>query len=152
MALDPQRLERSTQSIHGMAMSLGSLVMGAIAADKALVSVDFGDLARMFMLASLGCFAVTALVGVQLMARLPMIEGEIDEVMSHTSPLFGAGGHGVLHMSVRTYRAIQHWGMLLALLFGLGGVLAISTAESLPHPAGHAPAAVEAQTHSAGAQ
>ena len=129
--MDAQRLERATQSVHGMVMALGSVVMGALGTDKVLKSVDIGDSARVLLMISLGCFAVTALVGAQLVAKLPLIEGEADEVLAHRAPLIGVGKTGFLHLTIGVWRSIQHWGMLAALMCGLLGVVTMTTAEQI---------------------
>ena len=129
--MDSDRLERSTQSLHGMAMSLATVVVGAISMDKASADIDLGDAARWMLMASLVCFGLTALAGGHLITRLPLLDGSLDEVMAQKVPLVGTGDQGFLRLSIGRWRAVQHWGLLVAVVLGAAGGLATATAEDL---------------------
>ncbi len=148
--MDSDRLERSTQSLHGMAMSLATVVVGAIGMDKASADIDLGDAARWLLMGSLVCFGLTALAGGHLITRLPLVDGSLDEIMSQRVPLVGTGEKGFLRFPIATWRAIQHWGLLVAIVLGAAGGLFTATAEDLAHakattpPASAAPASAAA--------
>jgi hypothetical protein len=129
------RLERAVQSMHSIAMSMATLVVAAIGADKANSSFDLGGLSHLFLYASLACFAVTALAGGHLITTLPLRDGQVDEVMKQPAPLVGGHTRGLLAFPIGVWREIQHWFLIIAVVLGVLGGLAVASADaSTPAP------------------
>ncbi len=148
MALTSDRLERAVQSMHGIGMSLTTLVLAAISADKATSAFDLGDLSHGLLYGSLGFFVLTAVAGGHLITRLPLMDGELDDVMAQPAPLIGET-KGLFAFKVKEWRNIQHWSLIIAVILGVAGALVTTSAEDLekakaaaaPPPAAAAPAA-----------
>jgi hypothetical protein len=135
------RLERAVQQMHSIGISLTSLVLAAIAADKASTSFDLGILSHYLLYASLGCFVVTAIAGGHLITRLPLMDGDVEEVLTRPAPLIGGKQKGLFAFSVGVWRQIQHWGLIVAIVLGVLGALVTATADEVDKPA---PAAASA--------
>ncbi len=142
------RLERAVQSMHSIGMSLATLVVAAIGADKASSSFDLGGASHALLYASLGCFVITAVAGGHLITSLPLMDGDVEEVMQRPAPLVGGRTRGLLAFRVGLWREIQHWGLLAAIGLGIMGGLAVATSEADPTTPAHTPAA----SHSAPAK
>ncbi len=129
--MTPDRVERAVQSTHGISISLTTMVVAAIGADQASSSFSLGGLSHVLLYASLGCFIISAIAGGHLVTRLPLIDGEIDEVMGTKAALIGGENRGILALKVSVWREVQHWGLITAILLGVAGGLATATAEEL---------------------
>ncbi len=129
--MDTERLDQSAQALYAMTVSLATVVVGAISLDKASAEVDLGDAARFLLSCSLAAFLATLVAGGHLISRLPLLEGTADEVLGARAPLMGKDDKGVLALTIGAWRAIQHWGLLIAILLGAAGGLATATAEDL---------------------
>ncbi len=126
------RLERAVQSMHSIGMSLATLVVMAIGADKASSSFDLGGLSHALLYASLGCFVITGVAGGHLITTLPLMEGEVEDVMKRPAPLVGGQKRGLLPLHAGVWHQIQHWALLSAIGLGILGGLAVATAEADP--------------------
>ena len=139
------RLERAVQSMHSISISLATLVVAAIGADKASTTFDLGAASHALLYASLACFVVCAVAGGHLITQLPLMDGEVDEVMTRKAPLVGGEKRGFIALKVGQWREIQHGFMVMAILLGAAGGLATATAEDVPGANGPAaPAAAHA--------
>lgn len=137
------RLERAVQSMHNLTMTLTTIVVAAIGADHASSSFDLGGLSHALLYAALTCFVISAFAGGHLVTALPLMEGEVEDVMRRRAPIAGRTDRGFLPLRVAAWRGVQHWGLLAAITLALLGGLAVATAEDLvapPQTAAPAPA------------
>ncbi len=99
--MTPDRVERAVQSTHGISISLTTMVVAAIGADQASSSFSLGKLSHAMLYASLACFIISAIAGGHLVTRLPLIDGEIEEVMARKAPLSAASSAAFLRSECR---------------------------------------------------
>ena len=138
------RLERAVQQIHGIGISLTTMVVAAIGADRASSNFDLGWLSHALLYASLSAFVITAIAGGHLITRLPLMDGDLDDVMQQPAPLVGGKTRGLFAFKVSVWRQVQHWGLIVAILLGVLGALATATADDLEKPASTASAPAKA--------